>query len=247
MLIRNKEFDFKNDAYIMGILNVTPDSFSDGGKWNDVDRAVKHVEEMIKDGASIIDIGAESTRPGYTPLSTEEELERVIPIIRKISADILNDIWGLKSDPKMAQTAKELDIPVILMHNKDNNHYNDLMKDLNRETLESVELAKKAGIREDLIILDPGIGFALDYEKDLSVVNRIKEFVDLGYPVLLGTSRKRFIGKAMGIDVATDRDFGTAITTAIGVMNGCSIFRVHNVKQNYDAMRMALAIKREGK
>lgn len=271
MLIRNKEFDFKNDAYIMGILNVTPDSFSDGGKWNDVDRAVKHVEEMIKDGASIIDIGAESTRPGYTPLSTEEELERVIPIIRKIrenfdvpisldtykadtlcevvkeGADILNDIWGLKSDPKMAQTAKELDIPVILMHNKDNNHYNDLMKDLNRETLESVELAKKAGIREDLIILDPGIGFALDYEKDLSVVNRIKEFVDLGYPVLLGTSRKRFIGKAMGIDVATDRDFGTAITTAIGAMNGCSIFRVHNVKQNYDAMRMALAIKREGK
>ena len=165
----------------------------------------------------------------------------------KEGADILNDIWGLKSDPKMAQTAKELDIPVILMHNKVNNHYNDLMKDLNRETLESVELAKKAGIREDLIILDPGIGFALDYEKDLSVVNRIKEFVDLGYPVLLGTSRKRFIGKAMGIDVATDRDFGTAITTAIGVMNGCSIFRVHNVKQNYDAMRMALAIKREGK
>ena len=235
MLIRNKEFDFKNDAYIMGILNVTPDSFSDGGKWNDVDRAVKHVEDMIKEGASIIDIGAESTRPGFTPLSSEQELERVIPIIRKIrenfdipisldtykantlrevvkeGADILNDVWGLKSDPEMAQTAKELDIPVILMHNKDNNHYNDLMKDLNRETLESVE------------------------------------FVDLGYPVLLGTSRKRFIGKAMGIDVATERDFGTAITTAIGVMNGCSIFRVHNVKESYDAMRMALAIKREGK
>ncbi|MDU7298355.1 MAG: dihydropteroate synthase, partial [Finegoldia magna] len=174
MLIRNKEFDFKNDAYIMGILNVTPDSFSDGGKWNDVDRALKHVEDMIKEGASIIDIGAESTRPGFTPLSSEQELERVIPIIRKIrenfdipisldtykantlrevvkeGADILNDIWGLKSDPEMAQTAKELDIPVILMHNKDNNHYNDLMKDLNRETLESAELAKKAGIKDEL-------------------------------------------------------------------------------------------------
>lgn len=271
MLIRNKEFDFKNDAYIMGILNVTPDSFSDGGKWNEVDRAVKHVEDMINEGASIIDIGAESTRPGHTPVTSEEELERVIPIIRKIrenfdipisldtyksntlrevvkeGADILNDVWGLKSDPEMAKTAKELDIPVILMHNKDNNNYNDLMKDLNRETLESVELAKKAGIKDELIILDPGVGFALDYEKDLTVVNRIKEFIDLGYPVLLGTSRKRFIGKAMGIDVATERDFGTAITTAIGVMNGCSIFRVHNVKESYDAMRMALAIKREGK
>ncbi|WP_297810566.1 dihydropteroate synthase [uncultured Finegoldia sp.] len=271
MKIRNKEFDFKNEAYIMGILNVTPDSFSDGGKWNNVDNAVKHVEDMINEGASIIDIGAESTRPGYTPITSEEELERLIPIIRKIrenfdiplsidtfkaetfkevvkeGVDVLNDIWGLKSDCNMAKYAKELETPVILMHNKHNNNYDDLMQQLNKETLESVELAKNAGIREDLIILDPGIGFALDYEKDLTVVNRIKEFVNLGYPVLLGTSRKRFIGKAMGIDVALNRDFGTAITTAIGVMNGCSIFRVHNVKDNYQAMKMALAIKREGR
>ncbi len=271
MLIRNKEFDFKNDAYIMGILNVTPDSFSDGGKWNSVDKAVKHVEDMINEGASIIDIGAESTRPGYTPQTSEQELERLIPIIRKIrenfdipisidtykaktfrelikeGADILNDVWGMKADSEMAKSAKELNTPVILMHNKDNNKYNNLMDELKKETLESVEIAKKAGIKEDLIILDPGIGFVLDYEKDLTVVNRIKEFADLGYPVLLGTSRKRFIGRALGIENPMDRDFGTAITTAIGVMNGCSIFRVHNVKENYEAMRMALAIKREGK
>lgn len=271
MLIRNKEFDFKNEAYIMGILNVTPDSFSDGGKWNSIDTAMKHVEDMINEGASIIDIGAESTRPGYTPQTSEQELERVIPIIRKIrenfdipisidtfksntfrevvkeGADILNDIWGLKSDPNMAKVAKELKTPVILMHNKENNSYNNLIENMKKETLESVELAKNAGISEDLIILDPGVGFALDYEKDLTVVNRINEFVKLGYPVLLGTSRKRFIGKTLGIDVPIDRDLGTAVTTVIGVMNGCSIFRVHNVKENYDAMKMALAIKKEGK
>lgn len=271
MIIRGKEYDLKNEAYIMGILNVTPDSFSDGGKFNNVESALKQVEKMVNEGAAFIDIGGESTRPGHTPVSSETEIERLVPIIEKIrenfdvaisvdtfksktfkicieaGADMLNDVWGMKYDSEMAKIAKELDVPVILMHNKDNNIYDDLMKDLIRETLESVEIAHAAGISDDKIILDPGCGFALDYEKDLTVVNRLREFVEVGYPVLLGTSRKRFVGRATEIAEPLQRAIGTAATTAIGVMNGATIFRVHDVKENYEAMKMAMAIIHEGK
>lgn len=271
MIIRGKNFDFKNDAYIMGILNVTPDSFSDGGTHNKVDDALFHTEKMIKEGALIIDVGGESTRPGYTPVSSEEEIERIVPVIEKIranfdvvisvdtfksktylaavkaGADILNDIWGLKADENMARVVKDTDTHVIIMHNKDNNEYGDLMKELICDTLESVDIALKAGISKDKIILDPGVGFALSYEKDLTVINRLDEFVNIGYPVLLGTSRKRVIGTATGIQVANERGVATAATTAIGVMKGASIFRVHDVKENFEAMKMALAVRREGK
>lgn len=271
MIIRGRDFDFKNDAYIMGILNVTPDSFSDGGKFNQLDAALKHVEEMIAEGADFIDIGGESTRPGHIAVSSQEEMDRLIPIIEGIrknfdvaisvdtykadtlkasieaGADLLNDVWGMKYDKNMAKVAKDLDIPVILMHNKDNNSYKDLISDICFETMESVEIARKAGISDDKIILDPGIGFALDYEKDLIVINRLEEFVKLGYPVLLGTSRKRFIGKALDITEPSKRQIGTATTTVVGLMKGASIFRVHDVKENYQALKMALAIRNEGR
>lgn len=271
MKIRDKFFDLKNEAYIMGILNVTPDSFSDGGTHNTVDEALKHTERMIKEGASIIDIGGESTRPGYTPVSSDEELHRILPVIEKIranfdvvisidtfksktyieavkaGADILNDIWGLKADENMAKAVKDTDTHVIIMHNKDNNEYENLMDDLIKETMQSVDIAIKAGISKDKIILDPGIGFALSYEKDLTVINQLEKFVEIGYPVLLGTSRKRVIKTATGIEVPSERGVATAATTAIGVMKGASIFRVHDVKENYEAMKMALAIRREGK
>lgn len=271
MKIRETNFDFENEAYIMGILNVTPDSFSDGGTHNKVDDALKHTEKMIKEGATIIDVGGESTRPGYTPISSDEEIERIVPVIEKIrenfdvvisvdtfksktfleavkaGADILNDIWGLKADKNMASLVKETDKHVIIMHNKDNNEYVNLMDDLIRETLESVDIALKAGISKDKIILDPGVGFALSYEKDLEVINQLEKFVQVGYPVLLGTSRKRVIGTASGVLIPSERSVATSATTAIGVMKGASIFRVHDVKENFEAMKMALAVRREGK
>ena len=240
---------------IMGILNVTPDSFSDGGKYNDPERAVRHALQMIADGADLIDLGGESTRPGHQPVSEQEELERVVPVVEalhreaphipisvdtyksrvarealKAGAHIINDVWGFKADPQMAAVAAEFGCPAILMHNRDNRDYTDLLRDMADDLLESVSLARAAGVKEERIILDPGIGFAKDYNENLLVMRNLDRLMDLGYPLLLGTSRKKFIRTAL--DLPTEEVvFGTAATVALGIAQGCQIVRVHDVKE----------------
>ncbi|MDO5718823.1 MAG: dihydropteroate synthase [Tissierellia bacterium] len=271
MIIRKREFDFKNNAYIMGILNVTPDSFSDGGKYDEIDKAIQKAKEMISEGADIIDIGGESTRPGHTPISAEEEINRVVPVIKAIrnfsdcvisidsyksetleaafqsGADIANDIWGLVKDPLMTDIIKKYEVPVIIMHNKEDNLYDNLIEDMINQIKNSIRIAKSKGIHDDKIIIDPGIGFALSYEKDLIVLNNLERFTELGYPVLLGTSRKRFIGKATDVEIASDRIIGTCATTVLGRIKGASLFRVHDIKENLQALKMTDAILREGR
>ncbi len=267
MKIGSKHFDFENEVYIMGILNVTPDSFSDGGMWNDSDKALSHVERMIKDGASIIDVGGESTRPGYVAVSESEEIERVAPVISLIKknfdiavsvdtykskvayesicagADMVNDIWGLKADGNMANVIAQAGVPCCLMHNREVGRYpyTDFLNDVIMDLKESISLALEAGIQKEQIVLDPGIGFGKTLGENLMLMNNCHILSTLGHPVLLGTSRKSMIGLTLDLP-ADDRLEGTLATTVMGVMKGCSIFRVHDVKENYRAMMMTKAI-----
>lgn len=265
MKIGNRFFDTKNHTYIMGILNVTPDSFSDGGKWNHMDEALKHTEAMIADGADIIDIGGESTRPGHTPVSADEEAQRVLPVIEAVKkhfdipvsvdtfkssvaessiqagADLVNDIWGLKYDPKMAEVIAKDDVACCLMHNRDNSNYADFLKEWYDETAECVTLAKAAGIADDKIILDPGVGFGKTYEQNLITIKYMDKLKTLGYPLLLGTSRKSVIGLTLDTPV-TDRVLGTAVTTVFAVQQGYAFVRVHDIKANKQAIQMTKAI-----
>ena len=267
MIIGNQEFDTKNRCYIMAILNVAPDSFSDGGKWATPEKALLRVEELIKDGADIIDVGGESTRPGYSMISESEEIDRVAPVIEALSgrfeipisidtyksavaevglnagAVFINDIRGLKYDPKMAGLIGHTGASCCLMHNRENADYSDFMPDLLTGLLESVELAKNAGIKDNKIVLDPGVGFDKTYEMDLEVIYRLNMVVELGYPVLLGTSRKRVIGTTLGLPV-DERVEGTLATTVIGVMRGCSFIRAHDVKETKRAITMTEAVLR---
>lgn len=269
MIIGRKNFDLEKECYIMGILNVTPDSFSDGGKWNDMDRAKKHVESMINDGATIIDVGGESTRPGYICVTVEEEIERVSPIIEMIKsnydvavsvdtykapvakaavsagADLINDIWGFKGDKDMAKVAAECNVPCCLMHNRDLNinPYSDFLTDVLKDLQESIDMGLQAGVKPENIITDPGIGFGKDLQQNLIMMNNVEILHKLGYPILLGTSRKSMIGKTLDLPV-DERVEGTIATTVMGVMKGCSIIRVHDVKENYRAMKMTQAIIR---
>lgn len=270
MKIGNKEFQTSRHTYVMGILNVTPDSFSDGGKWNDKDLALRHVEEMIMDGMDILDIGGESTRPGYTMLSEAEEIARVIPIIEAVKArfdipisldtykagvasagilagaDMINDIWGLKYDDKIASVIAENKIPCCLMHNRKEANYHNFMQDVMEDLTETVQLARKAGIADDCIILDPGVGFAKSYEQNLQVMNGMEQLKVLGYPILLGCSRKSVIGLTLDLP-ADQRLEGTLATSVLAVVKGCSFVRVHDVKENVRAIRMAEAILGERK
>lgn len=265
MKIGKYNFDIKNRTYIMGILNVTPDSFSDGGRFCFLDDALRHVDEMIRDGADIIDIGGESTRPGYKQISNEEEIARTLPVIRAVKerfdipvsvdtyksavaqnaieagADFINDIWGLKYDAKMAEVIAEAGSACILMHNRDNMDYKDFISEVKADLRESVSIAKAAGIAEDKIILDPGVGFAKTYEQNLEVIRRLDEFQELGYPILLGTSRKSVIGLTLDVPAA-ERIEGTIATTVLAVEKGCAFVRVHDIKENARAVRMTMKI-----
>lgn len=265
MKIGNKEFDLKKRTYVMGILNVTPDSFSDGGKFNEVDAALKRVKEMIEEGADIIDVGGESTRPNFEVVKEEEEIKRVVPIIRAIKenfdipvsidtyksktaeaaieagADIINDIWGFKKDKDMAKVAAKYNVPCILMHNRENKEYNDLMKDVVFDLLESINIAINAGVSRENIILDPGIGFAKNLNENLIVMNNLEKIKDLGYPVLLATSRKSMIG--LTLDEPVDqRVEGTIATTVLGITKGCEFVRVHDIRENKRACVMTDAM-----
>lgn len=268
MKIGRQQFDTDHNCYIMGILNVTPDSFSDGGKWNDRDRAARHVEEMIREGASIIDIGGESTRPGHQQISDQEEIERVVPMIEmvrsrwdvpvsidsykgpvveaalKAGADMVNDIWGLKYDERVAELIARYRVPCCLMHNRREPDYQDFMTDLCQDLRESVSIAEKHGIAKEQIILDPGVGFGKTYENNLTVINELERLRELGFPVLLATSRKSVIGLTLDLP-ADQRLEGTLVTTVMGVMKGAAFVRVHDVKENFRAIRMTRSILAE--
>lgn len=269
MRIGTKEFTRGRRTYVMGILNVTPDSFSDGGNYTDMMLAVAQADRMIAAGADLIDVGGESTRPGHTRISEEEEIRRVVPVIRELKrrfdvpvsidtyksdvaeaaldagADLLNDIWGFRADERMAALAAEYQVPVCLMHNRDNTEYTDFMKEVVEDLKESLAIAEKHGIKEEMIILDPGVGFGKAYEQNLAVLHHLEDIVALGYPVLLGTSRKSVIGNTLDLPV-TEREEGTIATSVIGAMKGCGFVRVHDVEKNVRALRMTDAVLRGG-
>ncbi len=265
MIIGNKHFDIENHTYIMGILNVTPDSFSDGGRFDNYDNAMRHAEELIAGGTTIIDVGGESTRPGYEKISDQREIERVVPVIEGLKknfdvpvsvdtyksqvadaalsagADLLNDIWGFKYDPQMAAVVKKHDAVCCLMHNKEEAVYENFMKDILKEMQECVDLAKQAGIGDDKIILDPGVGFGKTLEQNRLVMRHLDDFHKLGYPMLLGTSRKSMIG--LTLDLPKDqREEGTLVTTVMAVQNHYGFVRVHDSEKNRRAILMTEAI-----
>ena len=265
MKIGNREFDLLNHTYIMGILNVTPDSFSDGGKFDQLDTALYQAEKMLQEGADIIDIGGESTRPGFAYVPAEEEIERTIPVIEgirkrfdtvisidtykaetaraaiKAGASLVNDVWGLKRDDEIANVIAQAKVACCLMHNRTNTEYVHFMQDMKADLEESMELARKAGISKDQIILDPGVGFAKSVEQNLEAIGKVGELLEFGCPVLLATSRKSVIGKTLDLEV-DQRLEGTLVTTVMGVMAGCSFVRVHDVKENKRAIQMTRAI-----
>lgn len=266
--IGKKNFLLQDHTYVMGILNVTPDSFSDGGKFVGKDQALFHVQEMIAQGCDMLDIGGESTRPGYTFVPIEEEIERVVPVIEAVKtrfdipisldtykyqvaeagimagADLINDIWGLKYDEgQMAAVIAKYEVACCLMHNRKSTEYQDFMKDVLSDLEESIEIAKKAGIKADKIILDPGVGFAKMYEQNIEVLHQLERFTQLGYPMLLGTSRKSVIGLTLDLP-ASEREEGTLVTTVEAVRAGWNFVRVHDVRSNARAIKMAEVIKR---
>lgn len=263
-----KKLEFGKRTLIMGILNVTPDSFSDGGEHNDIKSAINHGKLMIEEGADIIDVGGESTRPGHVKISSEEEIKRVVPIIRELKklnviisidtykydvareailagADIVNDIWGLQYDNgEMAQLIAEYNLPLIAMHNQNGTNYSeDIMKSIRKFLKKTYEIADLYGIDKNKIILDPGIGFGKTMEQNIEVIRRIGEICDMGR-ILLGTSRKGFIGKILNEPIASKRAIGTVATTVYGVKEGVDIVRVHDVKENLEAIKVIDAIIR---
>ncbi|KLU67206.1 dihydropteroate synthase [Desulfosporosinus acididurans] len=264
---RGKELRLGERTLIMGILNITPDSFSDGGRYNNLEDAIAQAERMAAEGADILDIGAESTRPGHLEVSEEDEWKRLEPILKTLAervdlplsidtykasvaakaleagAHIINDIWGLQKDPEMARVVGEYRAPVIVMHNQTETTYHHLMGDILTFLKQSIGLAEAYGLTGDQIIVDPGIGFGKTLEQNLEVMSRLAEFKALGHPVLLGTSRKSMIGKTL--DLAVDERLeGTLATSILGVAAGVDIVRVHDVQENRRAVEMADAIVR---
>ena len=266
MIIGNQEFLEEGHTYVMGILNVTPDSFSDGGRYNHLDAALKHTEQMIKDGAAIIDVGGESTRPGHEKITDQEKIDRILPVIEKIKqefsvpvsldtykaavakegiqagADLLNDIWGLQYDPAMGKIVADSGVAYCLMHNRDK-----ITEEMDADLFigqmkEDAKRALDAGIKKERIILDPGVGFAKTQEQNLMTIANLDRLKALGYPVLLGTSRKSVIGYVL--DVPTDKRLvGTLATSAVAVQTGCMFVRVHDVKENVELIQMLERIR----
>lgn len=247
--------DYTKETFVMGILNVTPDSFSDGGKYYNVEAAVAQAKKMVAEGAKIIDVGGESTRPGYERISDEEEIARIVPVIKALLAEvpaiisvdtykasvaraaveagahIINDIWGAKSEPEIAQVAAELNVPIILMHNRVNKDYGtDFWATAKLDLEESISIAHKAGVPDTHIILDPGIGFAKTTAQNITMMQHLDELVAMGYPVLLATSRKSMIGNVLKLPVE-ERVEGTGATVVYGIEKGCHMIRVHDVKE----------------
>ena len=286
MIIRDKEFDFSNNTYVMGILNATPDSFSDGGQHYLPHEAVKFARKLIEDGTDIIDIGGESTRPGFSPVSVDEEINRVVPVIKGIrtftdipisidttksevfeaayeaGADIINDVSGFLLDKRMGELAARYEVPSVLMHDGfyfTNNKANDengnialltekstspeeYIKEVSLELQTLIDGAKKYGVKEEKIILDPGIGFGKTLRQNLILLDKLGELVKMGFPVLLGCSRKSVIGKSLDLPV-DERVEGTITTSVLAAEASVAIIRVHDVKENLRAIRMLKAIR----
>lgn len=266
MKIGRYNFDLEKKAYIMGILNVTPDSFSDGGSYVDIDSALRQAKQMVDEGATIIDIGGESTRPGHQKITDQEEIDRVVPVIEAVrreldvaisldtykyavakagieaGVDLINDIWGLKWDPQLADLIAEHDMACCLMHNRDAAAKADFAEEFCKDMEETLAIADAAGIARDRIILDPGVGFGKTYEQNLWIMKELDLMARWNLPILLGTSRKSVIGLTLDLPV-TEREEGTAVTTVWGRTKGASIFRVHDVKTNMRALKMTDAIK----
>jgi len=268
VIIGKKQFDVQNNFYIMGILNITPDSFSDGGKFYNIDKALFHAEKMIQSGADIIDVGGESTRPNHMKISIEEEIERVMPVITAIKSkfdipialdsykhevvsacitqiDLINDIWGLRYDNgEMAQLVAKSGLACCLMHNRKKRDYTNFFEDFMSDVHKSISIALEAGVSKDKIILDGGVGFQKSTEENLIVLNRTKELCSLGYPTMIATSRKSFIGDILDKDV-DNRLLGTLATTVWGIMQGAYFVRVHDVDENHDIIKVIRSIKEE--
>ncbi len=269
---RDKELEIGTKTYIMGVLNLTPDSFYDGGKYSSLDKALKHVEQMIDEGADIIDIGGESTRPGSLSINLDEECERVIPVIKELSrsfdtiisidttksgvayealkegASIVNDISGLNFDEKIADVAKEFDAAVVLSHTssrpqdmQDHTDYSSLLEEILDALRKSIGLAVEKGVNKQSILIDPGFGFGKTAEQNLILLKNLSRFCELGKPVLIGTSNKSFIGKTLDADI-NERTEGTAATVAIGILNGASIVRVHDISYMKKVSKMVDAV-----
>lgn len=267
LVIHDHTLDFGKETIVMGILNVTPDSFSDGGRFDAVDSALEHAKRMVADGAKIIDIGGESTRPGHTAVTAKEEMARILPVIRAIrkeldvlisvdtfksevaraaveaGAHIINDIWGATYDPEIAKVAADYKVPIILMHNRqDENYGEDFWGSVKSDLERSIEIARQAGVDDRFIWLDPGIGFAKTHEQNIEMMKNLSNLVDMGYPVLLATSRKRMIGNVLDLPV-DERMEGTAATCCYGVDKGCHMVRVHDVLPIARMMKMMDALK----
>ncbi len=258
-------------TYIMGILNVTPDSFSDGGCYVNIDKAVQHAKEMVQLGADIIDIGGESTRPGAKPVNEKEEINRILPVVKRLvkevdvpisvdtykanvalktldaGAHIINDVWGLQKDSRMAEVVAQYKVPIIMMHNqKDTVYHEDIMDAMVKFFKHSIDLALKKGIEREQIILDPGIGFGKTLAHNIEIMGRLGELNDLGYPLLLGTSRKSLIGKTLNLE-SHERIEGTLATTTMGIIQGIDIIRVHDIKENVRTAKLTDIIVRGDK
>ena len=279
MIIGNREFDTEKNTYIMGILNVTPDSFSDGGKYNGMEQALRHAQKMIAEGADLIDVGGESTRPGHVQISDEEEIARVTPVIEALKkefdipisidtykshvaeaalqagADLVNDIWGLKYDEKMAEVIAKYHAACCLMHNREKAEYEEFQKDFIEDMKECVRLAKEVPEQPVQTEAEPEkrspaevlggkrVLLAEDYEMNLEIIAHLEILQELGYPVLLGTSRKSVIGLTLDLPV-DQREEGTMVTTVYGVQKGSAFVRVHDVEKNLRAIKMTKALMR---
>lgn len=265
MWIGKKEFPSGKRTYVVGILNVTPDSFSDGGRFQNIECAIAQAETMIEEGVDILDVGGESTRPRHIQIGDQEEIHRVVPVIEELKkrfdvpvsidtykcavaeaaleagADLLNDIWGFRYDERCAELAARYDVAVCLMHNRDNTEYKNFLPEVIEELEQSLSIAEKYGIKKEKIILDPGVGFGKTREQNLMILNHLEEIAAMGYPVLLGASRKSVIGLTLDLPV-DEREEGTIATSVIGAMKGCEYIRVHDVKKNVRALRMTDAI-----
>ena len=273
---KNFYLDFSKKTYIMGVLNITPDSFSDGGLYLDKSVAIKRAIQMVEDGADIIDIGGESTRPGSESITIDKELKRTIPVIEALTREIkvpisidtyksevamaaldsgasmVNDISGLRFDPKMSEVVSEYKVPVVIMHIKgspkdmqQNPVYEALVPEIMDYFRASISIAKQSDISDDKIIIDPGIGFGKTPEHNLTIINNLREFTSLEKPILIGPSRKAFIGKILGDVPVTDRLEGTATAVAISIMNGANMIRAHDVKEMVKVAKIADAVKKE--
>ena len=261
---KRRSLELGKQTYLVGILNLTPDSFSDGGEYQKMDSAIRQFHRMVDEGAAIIDIGGESTRPGYTAISVAEEIERVVPFIEQIraetdtlisidtsksevadaalsaGADIVNDVWGAQRDPKMATTIARHNAACILMHNRPPAEagQGDVIQSVAAFFKQSVERVKSAGVSEESILLDPGLGFGKNFEENWEIMRRLPELVETGYPILIGASRKSMFAKLLNLPEPKDRLSGTLATTALAIRAGVDFVRVHDVRENRECAQV---------